>query len=170
MDLIETSARQKYYGQKSGRLFFQAALGVDALDSVVLLPEAMAGASHHLSLLRAGSDANDIPCPVTETVADDYSHMLVRGLPLTSLISVNAGSIDATNTEVIEQVEELSNEFYNDAKHAIDLAVEQCEEAGLVEWVALQALAKQGALLQQMERCPRCKGCHRTQTRIRRRS
>ena len=103
-----------------------------------------------MRLLRAGSDANDIPSPVTETVADDYSHMLVLWNALETLVSVNAGSMDATNTEVIEQVEELSNEVHDDAKHALDLAVEKCEEAGSVQCVALQALAKQGALLQQM--------------------
>jgi len=168
--LIATSAEQMYYGQKAGRYFFQAAMGVNVLDSRVLSYEAVSLAREYLSLLRAGSDANDIPSPVTQEVADDYSHMLVLWTTVETLISDNVQSVDTASTRIIEQVEELSNEFYDDAAHALDISVEQCEEDGTVECVALQALAKQGALLQQIGKMSALQGLsqnvHKNQEKV----
>ena len=149
--LLDMSSTQMMYGQKVGRLFLQAAMKVNTLDSRVLMSDSLVNGRSALGEMRAGSAAADIPSPVTQEVASYYSAMLDVWTDLNILLADNVQTVTGDDTNIIEQVEALSEQFYVEASAALDLVVESCILSSVdVQCVGLQLLGMQRVLLQEI--------------------
>jgi len=153
MAVVEEASLSMMYLQKAARLFVQAAIGVNPLDSRVLFSDARVNSATHLRILLEGSDRYSIPARwFTAEIETQFLQMQTQWSDLQDMLAAEIQTVNvATHYSQISRTAAESSQLYDAGVQALEDTVKEClSRDATIPCMTVKILGRQRALLQKM--------------------